>query len=128
MPRAYFDDFEPGQEWGSHEWTVTPEMCARWSRAFATPQSDDMPPALAFVALSQCIQTLLREKPPGGVHARQKLVFHRRAKVGDTLTTSLSVRTKYFKRERRYVEFDTATRNQAGDLIFTGLRTTIWAA
>jgi acyl dehydratase len=128
MPRAYFDDFEPGQEWGSHDWTATSEICARWSSAFGTPSSDRMPPALAFVALSQCVQDLLHEKPPGGVHVRQEIEFQGQANVGDKLTTFLSVNTKYLKRERRYVEFRTVTRNAAGDVIFTGLRTTIWAA
>lgn len=128
MPRAYFDDFAPGQAWGTDEWTPTADICARWCRAFCTAPNARMPPALAFVALSQCIQHLLRDKPPGGVHVRQQIDFHRRARVGEPLVTALSVRTKYLKRERRYVEFDTVTRDIAGDLVFTGLRTTIWAA
>lgn len=136
MPRAYFDDFQPDQDWGSNEWTVTEKLCARWVRAgFGDCPADPTegstkkraPASLMFVALSQCIQDLLRDKPPGGVHAKQQLQFHAPIYVGDTLRTNLKVRNKYWRKDRRYVEFDTTTLNQDGVVVATGLRTTIWA-
>lgn len=139
MPRAYFDDFEPGQDWGSNTWTPSEALCRRWQAAGlgGAPEGDGSPeaggrlrapPALVFVALSQVIQDRLRDKPPGGVHAKQGLSFHAPIYAGDALTTSLKVRSKYIKRERRYVELETETVNQHGTLVCSGLRTTIWAA
>jgi len=142
MRRAYFDDLEPGQIWGTNTWEATPEACTAWRRATGDdcPVYDDtestrassykgpiVPPGLAFVYLSECIQDLLRDKPPGGVHAKQQLSFHEPVCPGDSLTTSLSVRNKYMKRGRKYVEFETETVNQHGKKVLTGLRTSIWA-
>jgi len=134
MPRAYFDDFFPGQDWGSTVWLATEELCRSWT-ALGLGRSPSgasgatrIPPALLQIALAKCIQDKLREKPPGGIHAKQRFTFHAPACVGDTLTTQLKVSTKYIKRERKYVEFDSITTNQAGRIVATGLRTTIWAA
>lgn len=142
MPRAYFDDLQPGQEWGTADWQATPEACRAWRDA--TGDHSDIyedgevarksvygrpivPPGLAFIYLSDCIQDLLREKPPGGVHAKQQLSFHLPVHPGDTLTTSLKVKDKYIKRERKYVEFETVTVNQHGQKVISGLRISIWA-
>lgn len=143
MPRAYFDDFYAGQDWGVHTWTVASEIVAAWGQvtgdrsplyqdckeASSSPYKGPIAPAaLAFVYLSQGIQDLLREKPPGGVHAKQELTFFAPVRAGDVLTTSLKVREKYVKRERKYVVFETTTLNQRGEKVLEGVRTSIWAA
>jgi acyl dehydratase len=142
MRRAYFDDFEPGQLWGTAVWQASPEICRAWRDA--TGDNDDIyddteaarnsayggpivPPGLAFIYLSDCIQDLLRNKPPGGVHAKQQLSFLEPIRPGDVLTTSLRVKGKYVKRERKYVEFETETVNQHGQMVLTGKRISIWA-
>ena len=138
MQRAYFDDFEPGQDWGAHSWTTSEAICRRWQSAGlgGCPEETDpansdrrlrAPPALVLVALSQAMQDRLRDKPPGGVHAKQSLAFHAPVFADDVLTTSVAVKAKYVKRERRYVEFETKTVNQAGELVLSALRTVIWA-
>ena len=143
MPRAYFDELQPGQNWGGHRWVVSPEVVTAWGEATGdrSPLYRDSeearnspykgpiaPPALAFVYLSQGIQDLLREKPPGGVHAKQQLTFFAPVRPGDVLTTSLKVRDKYIKRERKYVVFETTTVNQRGEKVLEGVRMSIWAA
>lgn len=143
MPRACFEDLEAGQEWGESVWHATGEACDEWRRATGDdhPLYHDtdaarsssykgaiVPPGLAFVYLSECIQDLLRDKPPGGVHAKQKLVFHEPIRRGDVLTTSLRVQDKYVKRGRKHVGFQTNTVNQHGKTVLTGVRTSIWAA
>jgi hypothetical protein len=132
MPRAYFDDFEPGQTWGTDVWIASEEVCRKWTASMkgsaTASQSKRMPAALAQIAIAQSVQNLLREKPPGGVHVKQHLEFRAPIWIGDELTTELRIRNKYLKRERRYVEIETETRNQSGDVVLTGLRTTIWAA
>jgi hypothetical protein len=132
MPRAYFDDFEPGQTWGTDVWIASEEVCRKWTASMkgsaTASQSKRMPAALAQIAIAQSVQNLLREKPPGGVHVKQRLEFRAPIWIGDELTTELRIRNKYLKRERRYVEIETETRNQSGDVVLSGLRTTIWAA
>jgi acyl dehydratase len=130
MPRAYFDDFEAGQFWGTDMWAASADVCAQWTSTFTTGRSSSqtMPAALAQIPIAQSVQSLLKDKPPGGVHVNQVLEFHAPISIGDVLTTELRIEKKYLKRERRYVEIETRTRNQSGELVLSGLRTTIWAA
>jgi 3-hydroxybutyryl-CoA dehydratase len=139
---AYFADLEEGQDWGVHDWTLTPEFARGWSEV----TGDDFPiyhdgadtqavygkpiapPSIAFIFLTECIQALMPNRAPGGVHARQTLRFLAPIHVGDTLSTSLTVVRKYLKRERRYVELRSMTRNQRGEEVLEAFRVTIWAA
>jgi len=82
------------------------------------------PPMIAAVYLINVLKA--RGGPPGGVHAKQQLAFHERIYVGDTLSTQGCVTDKYIKKERRYVVASTETRNQRGELVATGLITSIW--
>ena len=56
------------------------------------------PPMLAAVYLIEILKA--RGGPPGGVHAKQKLDFHKLIHVGDTLKTQGRVIEKYIKKER----------------------------
>lgn len=138
---AYFDDLELGQDWGSFTWAVTEEFCRGWQDVLGEETPDYAgipdaseyagsiaPPSLALHYLTECIQMLMPNRAQGGVHARQALTFGVPARVGDLLTTRMIVTNKYIKRERKYVEMTTETRNQRGELVVEGFRVTIWAA
>ena len=83
------------------------------------------PLSLAAVYMIGAMKAL--PSPPGGVHAKQKFVFHQPARVGDKLFTTCSIHKKYVKKERNYVVMETVTKNQDGELVTTGEITRIWA-
>jgi hypothetical protein len=123
---AFFDDLEPGQEWGVSTWIVAPDFCSTWEKVIgekapaygASGNVAYAPPSLAFIYLTECTQDLMPNRAQGGVHARQELTFGVPIKVGDHLSTRMTVSNKYIKRERRYVEITTETRNQKQELSF----------
>lgn len=82
------------------------------------------PPMLAAVYVIEALRT--RAGPPGGIHAKQNFKFYRPAIVGETLYTTAKILRLYIKRERPYVEMLTETKNQAGELVTTGMITRIW--
>lgn len=139
---AFFADLEPGQDWGVHAWTATEAFCEGWrtvtgddfpiyrdgAETRATYGRPIVPPSIAFIYLTECIQGLMANRAPGGVHARQKLRFLSPIHVGDTLSTHLRVSSKYIKRDRKYVELDSETFNQDGVKVLEAHRVTIWAA
>lgn len=83
-----------------------------------------VPPALAVIYLTPVLQA--RGGRPGGVHAKQALVFHRPVHVGDVLLSQGKVTGKYVKKGRNYVVSQTETRDARGRLVATGVTTGIW--
>ena len=130
-----FDKIEVGEVWGTHDWPVSQELCDAWQRllsdqtpAYAAGGKRVMPQGLLLVMYANCSVALKPNRPSGGVHAKQKLRFGVPAYVGDVLSTQVKVGSKYIKRERRYVELETITTNQHGEMVVEGIRTTIMSA
>lgn len=130
-----FDKTVVGEVWGSHDWPVTQELCDAWQKllsdetpAYTADGRRAMPQGLLLVMYANCSVALRPNRPSGGVHAKQKLRFGVPAYVGDVLTTQVKVADKYLKRERRYVELETITTNQHGEMVVAGVRTTIMSA
>ncbi len=90
------------------------------------PNPSAAPSMLAAVYLIQVLQS--RGSPPGGVHAKQSVRFHRRLAVGDVLLTSGTVTDKFWRKERPYVVMAFETRDAQGALVASGVTTSIWGA
>jgi hypothetical protein len=82
------------------------------------------PSMIAAVYVIELLQA--RGSPPGGIHARQSLRFHRAPFVGETLTLQARVVEKYRRKERPYVVSDFEARGASGDLVSSGRITSIW--
>ena len=67
-----------------------------------------------------------RGSPPGGIHAKQALRFHRAVKLGETLSIQARVAEKYIRKDRPYVVADFEARGSDGGLVSTGRVTSIW--
>lgn len=67
-----------------------------------------------------------RRSPPGGIHAKQAMRFHRPVEVGETLKLQATVVEKYTRKERPYVVSDFEARGQDGSLVSSGRITSIW--
>lgn len=67
-----------------------------------------------------------RRSPPGGIHAKQAIRFHRAVQVDETLSIQATVVEKYVRKERPYVVSDFEARGGDGCLVATGRITSIW--
>nr|WP_293866023.1 MaoC family dehydratase N-terminal domain-containing protein [uncultured Alsobacter sp.] len=67
-----------------------------------------------------------RRSPPGGIHAKQTLAFHRPLRLGETLSIQGRVTEKYVRKERPYVVSTFEAHGEDGSLVSSGQVTSIW--
>lgn len=123
-----YDTFEPGQVIGERTLTLDSTLLQRWFEIF--PQDSggaSIPAGLTAVIFIRAYSDLLQPRPPGNVHGAQTFEVRRLPQSGETVVTSLSCAGKELRGERRWVRFASETRSQAGDHLFSGLMTTLWA-
>lgn len=82
------------------------------------------PSMIASVYLIDLI--MARRSPPGGIHAKQTIRFHRGIDVGETLSIQATVVEKYVRKERPYVVSEFEAKAADGSLVSTGRVTSIW--
>jgi len=82
------------------------------------------PSMIASVYLIDLLQA--RRSPPGGIHAKQAIRFHRAPEIGETLSIQGTVMEKYVRKERPYVVADFEARGADGSLVSSGRITSIW--
>lgn len=92
--------------------------------AGSTAGNGEAPAALAVIYVTEALQA--RGGRPGGVHARQRFIFHRAPRVGETLFTQGRVSEKYERKSRNWIVSETVTRDAAGLPVTTGITTGIW--
>ncbi len=82
------------------------------------------PSMIASVYLIDLLKA--RRSPPGGIHAKQSIQFHRPVAVGETIAVQARMVDKYIRKERPYVVSDFEARGADGALVASGRITTIW--
>jgi 3-hydroxybutyryl-CoA dehydratase len=82
------------------------------------------PSMIASVYLIDLI--MARRSPPGGIHAKQAIRFHRGIDVGETLSIQAKVVEKYVRKERPYIVSEFEAKAADGSLVSTGRVTSIW--
>lgn len=83
--------------------------------------------APSMIASVYLIDLLMaRRSPPGGIHAKQAIRFHRAIEVGETLAIQGTVVEKYVRKERPYVVSSFEARGRDGTLVSSGRITSIW--
>ncbi|AKH98839.1 acyl dehydratase [Hoeflea sp. IMCC20628] len=82
------------------------------------------PSMIASVYLIDLLKA--RASPPGGIHAKQSIRFHRAVNVGETLGLQASIVEKYVRKDRNYAVSEFEARGAKGDLVASGLITSIW--
>lgn len=125
-----FDDFQPGAAMGHATEVVDERILDLWKQLYpwdAVP-AGELPPGLATVLLMRAYMRILTPRPPGNIHARQRMELIAPAARGEEITTSMQCTGKELKRERRYVEMAARSTGIGGRLLFTGAMSLIWAA
>lgn len=132
QPVLLFDAIQVGACFGEYDWSASPELASAWRACMDEPVPDQDPDAfplgLLGVMFSNYMDAKVPPRPSGMVYAKQTFRFGIAPRIGDVLTTRLSVQAKYLKRERRVVELAISTVNQRGGSVLEGIRTVIWGA
>lgn len=125
-----FETIQPATDFGACPFEFTAETVAEWTALFPDDRAalPNMPPAMMSMVVMRAFMVLMRDRPPGNIHAGQKYWISALPVLGETLSTRLICLGKEFKNERRWVRFGSETVGRAGALFFRGEMTTIWAA
>jgi len=125
-----FDDFQPGAVIGEAEQTYDAALSERWQRIFGNDPADG--PAenasLATVMMMRAYLAVVTPRPPGNVHARQRLSLKSLPRPGETIRNVVSCLTKEMRRGRRYVDLAVTGQGSDGHVIYDATLTLIWAA
>ncbi len=124
-----FNDFEPGKSFGTLTETPDPALLDQWSKLYPNDvvPPGAMPRGISTVLMMRAYMQLLQPRPPGNIHARQKMRLHSPIRPGDRISTELRCVSKEVRRERRYVTFEAHGTRQDGACCFEGVMTMIWA-
>ncbi|HAU31691.1 MAG TPA: hypothetical protein DCW46_05390 [Desulfotomaculum sp.] len=136
-----FEEFEVGQKFKPHEFTMTKETIYKYAEAvfdnnplYREEESGKSsfygsiiaPPTSAAIYIISAFQSEGKIPPGAAVHARQKFKFIRPVFPGDHLVTNVTVKNKFVKMERKYVFFEMITLNQNGEPVVNSEITVFW--
>lgn len=133
-PTQNFADLVVGTVYPPVQYRITAEQVGKWVAAF----EDDtvavggnepplVPAALTSLYILDAVLKAYPNRPKGNVHAKQEFVWYTPVRVGEALSTEVIVADKWVKRGRRYVQTETRTKNDAGQLVGTGRMISIFA-
>jgi hypothetical protein len=123
-----FARFEAGQSLGSVTVTMDRARLRLWSEIFEQPApGETLSASLLVPAMMEAYLSLAQPRPPGNIHAGQKLVFFGRApRPDEVLDIAVTVTEKFERKGRKWLRF-TCSIHVGGALLATGEILTIWA-
>jgi hypothetical protein len=127
MAMMRFEDFAAGSVLGRHEETIDSALLAQWRAIFPEAPAAPSPGGFAMAFAMRAYLTILPERPPGNIHARQRLSVHRAIAEGDRVETTLSCVAKELRGDRRRLTLLAAAATAEGPL-FDAEMTILWAA
>ncbi|WP_445503817.1 hypothetical protein [Microvirga sp. G4-2] len=126
-PVWVFDDFRPGLELGRLSIPLNDARLANWAAIYGEPgTAGRVPSGVLVAAMMEAYLTAFQPRPPGNIHASQKLFFGKPACPGDRLDAEVTCLWKDMRKGRRWVAFGVALRNGDTDVLRGEIRT-IWA-
>ncbi|MEO8038099.1 MAG: hypothetical protein ABI794_04975 [Betaproteobacteria bacterium] len=126
MPLMHFDDFTAGSTLGRHEETIDESLVAPWRSAFPDGPQHPSPGGFAMAFAMRAYLTILPERPPGNIHARQRLSLHRALAPGDRVAATLSCIGAELRNGRRRVVLR-VNAVATDELLFEAEMTILWA-
>ena len=125
MPTMTFGDFVPGKVLGDDRFTVDARWLAQW--AIAVPGAAPSPGAIAMALAMRSYLSILRDRTPGNIHARQRLSVRRAVAVGDTVMSTLICESAELRGDRRRVVLAVTACDADGNAFFEARMTILWA-
>lgn len=127
-----FDEFVPGATLGSRTQTLDEPLLRALRAVYGPGEGGPMrrpeAAALAMVLMMRAYMAVVAPRPPGNIHARQRLRIQALPTTGESLSVVLRCHAKELRRGRRYVDFEAVGTGAGGRALFTGLLTLVWAA
>lgn len=125
-----FDAFRAGADMGAATEPVDAGLLARWRELYPwdEPGPQEAPAGVATVLILRAYMKVIAPRPPGNIHARQRVVLHALPRIGEAVTTAFACTGKELRRERRYLELAARSTGADGRALFDGVMTVIWAA
>lgn len=128
-----FDDFQPGAVMGESVQTLTPALAEGWQRIFGADPAGGAGGAaeaasLLVVSMMRAYLAVVTPRPPGNVHARQRLQLQALPAPGEAVRHVVRCLGKELRRERRYVDLEVVGTGADGRALYSGTLSLIWAA
>ena len=124
-----YERFTPGAVMGEREQVLDEAAFRRWFALFPEDERGDLMPAgMVASVVMRAYSDILQNRPPGNVHGSQRFEIARLPRRGDRLVTELCCTEKSLRKERRWVNLKTVTRDAEGRQLFTGEMAIMWAA
>lgn len=129
-PLLLFDGFQPGAVMGRASERVDAALLGLWQQLYPSsgPDAGEMPEGVATVLIMRAYMKVLAPRPPGNIHARQRVELTALPRLEEEVTTEIRCTGKRMHKERRYVEVASRSTGAGGRELFNGAMTLIWAA
>jgi hypothetical protein len=123
-----FDDFRPGDSLGGISVVIDAERLGKWQKIYGDLPADGVVPRGLLVAcMMEAYLALVAPRPPGNIHASQKLSFSTaHAQLGDTLSMTANCLEKTLRKGRGWVTFEVVIAVESVELLRGEIRT-VWA-
>lgn len=125
-----FDGFRPGAVMGVASERVDAVLLDHWTRLYPwdPPVAGEVPEGFCTVLLMRAYLRILALRPPGNLHARQRVALIAPPRIGEEVATEIRCSGKQLRKARRYVDLATRSTGEDGRALFDGAMTLIWAA
>lgn len=122
-----YDSLQPGHEFGETRFSIDADRVAGWAQIYGGAEGDRVPPGLLVVEMMRAYLDLVQPRPPGNIHAGQRLhCLDLDVPADAAITASVRCLEKTRRKGRGWVTFDVVLRSQERDVL-QGEIVTIWA-
>jgi hypothetical protein len=123
-----FETFQPGAAMGSIRERVDDEILGLCRDIYGPDSSSDARrPELATICSMRAYLKVVSPRPPGNIHARERISIDDLPKPGEEIETSIICVSKEMKGERRRVVLSARTTGEGGRALFSAEMTMFWA-
>lgn len=126
-PLWVFDNFRPGALLGRLDIVLDRTRIANWAAIYGLPRASGcVPSGMLVAAMMEAYLRAIQPRPPGNVHAGQRLAFGKPVYAGDRLEAEVSCLAKEVRNDRYWLTFGVVLRTSGGDVLKGEIRS-IWA-
>ena len=124
-----FADFEAGAKIGSHTFQIDNAMFELWTSLYPNDAAclPVMPPGMMAMVVMRGYMYAIPKRPPGNIHAEQRIELVRLPNIGDIVTTTYYCERAEERVGRKWVFLTSDTADDAGNMLFAGRMTSIWS-
>ena len=127
-----YEDMKVGQSIGTIEFTTNKEDLedfidlVQWEKENMPADAKFLPPSFGVSGNVRLLHKYVGG-PGGGVWAKSEHKYFNKPEKGKTLIKTGEIADKYVKRGRKYIVWETETRDEDGRLIYRSKETSVWS-